>query len=69
MKEYVPIIKYIKETDNDATYDLSRLSLIGYSVIDSDIIRGSLVDINCVNKLDGVMLKITQQMIYKRQHK
>ena len=63
LKEYGPIIKYIKGTDNDAKYALSRLPLIGADVTERDITRENLADRYCVKTFDGDEFPLLYQKI------
>ena len=63
LEEYVPNIKYIKGPDNDAAETLSRLTSIKYDVKDSEITKGNLAEIYCVNKLDSVTFLLIYIMI------
>ena len=57
----------MKGTNNDATYDLSRLSIINSDGTEVDITRETLSDSYCDDKSAGEILPLTQRMIDKYQ--
>ena len=59
----------MKGTNNDATYDLSRLSIINSDGTEVDITRETLSDSYRVNNLGSDTFPLTHQKIYKYQRK
>ena len=62
-EEYNPTIKYIKEPYNDTEDLFTKFLLINFDIPESEILRETLAESYCGDKLDSKKFPLTYQIM------